>query len=475
MVERTPVESWIASRVFGGREFKPDALFEWQLARLGEAIEYARDNSRFYAENLKGIATPKTRDEIARLPLITEADIRHKGNRMLCVSQSETARVVTLDTSGTTGLPKRIWFTSDEQEHIVDFFHHGMGTLAGPGDTVVILLPCAREGSVGDLLATGLLRLGAKPIRHGPLQSLAETLDAIEAGRANALVGTPAEVRALAIYARSLGSNINLKSVLLSTDHAPNSAVETIEEQFGCIVFDHYGMTEMGLGGGVECAVHEGYHLRDIDLLFEVVDPISLCPVPYGESGEVVFSTLRRKGMPLIRYRTGDISRLITEKCACGSSLVRLDKIAGRLGENIAIGEGELTLSMLDEVLFGLNNILDFTASIKDNGSHLCLSVQAAALEAGYQPCNEGELKRALLRVESIARAVEDRSLTIEVRVRAVTDWPKLYAGKRSMAVIKERGAVSGRKVSNAFAKVAEGLQGSKPENISPPTTKRKS
>ncbi|MEA4971295.1 MAG: phenylacetate--CoA ligase family protein [Candidatus Pelethousia sp.] len=438
MIKRTPLEPWLSQRVFGGRPFAPDALFAWQLGQLQDTIEYARARSPFYAKHLAGVSLPQAYADIAGLPFLGEADIRREGYRMLCLSQGEIERVVTLNTSGTAGPSKRLWFTRAEQEEIVDFFHYGISTLASAGDRVMILLPCERPGSVGDLLAAALPRLGALPLRHGPLQSLPACLRALEEGRANVLVGAPAQVRALAVYARDAGRAIRLKSVLLSTDYASCAAIETIAAQFDCVVFDHYGMTEMGLGGGVECAAHAGYHLREADLFFEVVDPVSGLPLPEGEYGEVVFSTLRRRGMPLIRYRTGDISRFLPGPCPCGSHLRRLDNIRRRLGQGAAIGQDTLELCVLDEALFRLPDLLDFTACVDHAQASPCLRVETAVLHGA---CGPAVVEAALLGVDRIARAVESGALTLDVRMRSVSDWPSLHAGKRTLASLREGGA----------------------------------
>jgi phenylacetate-coenzyme A ligase PaaK-like adenylate-forming protein len=89
-------------------------------------------------------------------------------------------------------------------------------------------------------------------------------------------------------------------------------------------------MTEMGLGGAMACEERVGYHPREADLIFEIIDPQTGGPLPEGEVGEVVFTTLTRAAMPLIRYRTGDLSRWIPGNCPCGSVLKRLDRIADR-------------------------------------------------------------------------------------------------------------------------------------------------
>ena len=147
-------------------------------------------------------------------------------------------------------------------------------------------------------------------------------------------------------------------------------------------MFEHYGTVEMGLGGGVHCSVHRGYHFRETDLLVEVVDPVSGKPLPDGEPGEVVFTTLTRKAMPLIRYRTGDLARFIPEACPCGSVLKRLGKVRGRLKERIDfIGSpglsADLSIAELDEVVFSVEGVIDYRAEIErcGNSDRLKLSV----------------------------------------------------------------------------------------------------
>jgi phenylacetate-CoA ligase len=125
----------------------------------------------------------------------------------------------------------------------------------------------------------------------------------------------------------------------------------------------------MGLGGGVDCEAQRGYHLREADMLFEIVDPISGKALPAGEYGEVVFTTLTRRGMPLIRYRTGDVSRFITEQCPCGTHLKSLERITHRLSGRVPVGTQYMTMADLDEALFAIDGVLNFTATmVNDNG-----------------------------------------------------------------------------------------------------------
>ncbi len=345
----TPLENWILRKVGEtGKTLTREAIEAHQLLKLRETIAWGRQNSPFYSRHLAnfeatGLSCLK---DLERLPFTTAEDIRNDPLQFLCVSQSEIKRVVTLPTSGTTGDPKRIYFTEDDQELTIDFFCDGMSTLAGLGDRVLILLPGERPGSVGDLLLKGLFRLGAIGIPHGLVKDVDATLDIMERERVDTLVGIPVQILALA---RLGGGRAAPRNILLSTDYAPKAVTEALQDLWGCEVFTHYGMTEMGFGGAVECQAHFGYHMREGDLLFEIIDPVTGRPVQEGERGEVVFTTLTRRGMPLIRYRTGDTSRFIPEKCPCGTVLKTMEQIKGRIEGNVRLGASHtLTMASLE-------------------------------------------------------------------------------------------------------------------------------
>jgi phenylacetate-coenzyme A ligase PaaK-like adenylate-forming protein len=389
-VRLTPLEPWIAATIGAdGPGLDRAQLQRHQLARLRSTVQLARERSPFYRDRLRDLPIgPDTLQDVARYPFTTAADLAAHGPRMVCVSQDDVTRVVTtqeppeqlavLDTSGTTGAPKRLWFTGSDQELTIDFFRVGMSTFTDPGDRVLVLLPCERPGGVGDLLATALERLGARPIRHGVVQDVDATLALLREHRPDVAVGIPAQVLALA--RRDPG--LRLKAVLLSTDHVPLSLTRAVEQAWHCRVFNHYGMTETGLGGGVECEARRGYHLREADLYVEIVEPDGALPVPDGEPGEVVVTTLTRTGMPLIRYRTGDLSRFIPGPCPCGSTLRTLERITRRAAGVVRTSTGAgLALAELDEVLFGLPGVLDFDASLRRGatGDTLELDVRVAA------------------------------------------------------------------------------------------------
>lgn len=408
---------------------------------MNETLDLVRNRSAFYRRkfaHLPGAGLSRLED-IRHLPFTSAADIKENPLRFLCVSQSEIRRVVSLTSSGTTGGGKRVFFTAGDQELTVDFFHHGMSVLVEPGDRVLIMLPGTRPGSVGDLLLKALNRLGAVGILHGPLGDVRETIKIMNQERVDSLVGIPVQALALARCSEHAGA-YRLKSVLLSTDYVPAAVVRELQRIWGCKVFNHYGMTEMGLGGGVECRALAGYHMREADLYVEIINPRTGEPVPQGEMGEVVFTTLTRVGMPLIRYRTGDLSRFIPERCPCGSVLRRMDTVKGRLAGVIELAPGrELIMSQLDEALFAVDGMLDFNAFITAKGGTNILHIEAKFL-AGWEEKGRNSINNALANIPQVQQAVAEGILQLAPAAFSTAEWSNTGTAKRIIRDLRGRG-----------------------------------
>ena len=419
MTAMTPLDAWTATRLdLPGKRVDRQMLERYQLDKLSETIRFAFTNSPFYRKHLgkSAAAGIRTLGDLTSLPFTTATDLRSCGAQMLCVSQSRINRVVTLDTSGTVGDPKRLWFTAEDQALTVDFFQAGMSTLTRPGDRVLILLPGRRPGSVGDLLAQALTGMGMTPLSYDWVGNLADAANVVQRERVDSVVGSPVQVLALARYSAELGGSApGPRTVLLSTDYAPRSLVREVEKLWGCRVFDHYGMTEMGFGGGVECEARSGYHLRETDLFFEIVDPQTGERLPDGCEGEVVFSTLTRRGMPLIRYRTGDLSRILPAPCACGSSLKRLDRLSGRLDSILRLPTcGALRLSEFAEAVFAAPGVLDYAVTVVPGKERLTLEVSVWTL--GSPAATQTTVLEELERIGSLREAREAGQLVVVVR-----------------------------------------------------------
>ncbi len=441
MIAKAPLEAWIAKKIGLSKDsFTRDELHSYQLQKLRETIGRARRHSSFYRELLGSLSETAltTVADLRRFPFTEAEDIRRQSPRFLCVSQNDISRVVTLDSSGTTGSAKRLYFTEADQALTIDYFQYGMAAVVEKGDRVLILFPGERPGGLGDLLARAVQRLGVEPIPHGIVTNIPATLEIIVRERVDSLVGIPTQVLALARYAEATGVPLRLKSVLISSDYVPWAIARELKRIWGCAVFEHYGMTEMGLGGGTECAALNGCHLHEADLLLEIVDPLTGEVLPEGEEGEVVVTTLTRIGMPLIRYRTGDITRIITEPCPCGARLRRIAKITRRKNNAVILRGGrQFVMSELDEALFSVNKIIDFTATVDDKSRVTTLDIAALSADKPDKAA-ESILSAVLNTIPSLGQAREKGELSVNVNITGCEGVLVPKAAKRSIMELKQ-------------------------------------
>ncbi len=320
------------------------------LTLLNRQIAYARANAPFY--RYLPVQPLQSLDELARLPLTSARDIALHGRYMLCCSPASVRRMVTMRTSGTTGAPKRLAFTDADLEDTVGFFCRGMNLLCSAGDTVGIFMPGHNPDGLCDLLSRGIERFGGIPAVFGPIADYIAAAAFCRQRRPRVLVGVPAQMRRLALTAPDLRP----ARVLVSADYAAPAVIETLERVWGCEALVHFGMTESGLGCAVETPARDGMHIRGGILLETLPD------------GELVLTTLRREGMPLIRYRTGDAASLLPNG--------NLGAVYGRMDEL----RSPVSAPALDRILFAQDAVLDYSAALCENR----LTVRAAG--GGVRP-----------------------------------------------------------------------------------------
>jgi phenylacetate-coenzyme A ligase PaaK-like adenylate-forming protein len=161
-----------------------------------------------------------------------------------------------------------------------------------------------------------------------------------------------------------------VKTLFVTSEYLPDSMRDQFKKIWNCDVHAHYGMTELGLGVAVECHAHDGFHFNEADLLVEVIDPVTGAVLGDDAEGELVFTVLGREAMPLIRYRTHDISRLIGEPCDCGAhTLKKFAKIDKRTESIVKLGGGdEIYPALFDELIFSVDDIIDYQLTVGRNG-----------------------------------------------------------------------------------------------------------
>ncbi len=344
------------------------------LGGLRRKIASARNNSPFYKKTLPSLSEefPRTLEEYASLPFTLPGDLAADPLAFLAVPQDEIFRIVTLPTSGSTGAAKRLFFTEGDLERTMEIFREGMTLLAAPGDRVLVLLPGERPGSIGDLLRRGLAKGGMECEWLWPPPDEEIILKRIADTKTACIVSLPALALSLARHPASDFAS-GLKGVLLSADYAADSLCGAVAESWKCRVLRHYALTELGYGGALECHARNGFHVMEGDFFFEIVDSEGK-PLPEGAFGEIVVTPFTLEGTTLLRYRTGDRGRFLAGRCPCGSQLRRIET-SGRLRNVLPLPERLLLLARLDEALFTLPWLGDY--SVTDKGGSLVFSLYA--------------------------------------------------------------------------------------------------
>ncbi|NLL95952.1 MAG: phenylacetate--CoA ligase [Clostridiaceae bacterium] len=324
-----------------------DILEDLQLKKLNALLAKVKRRGGFYSDLPEHLTSLR---ELDNLPFTTAEDLAENAASFLLGSQSEVSRIISGVTSGTTGPSKRIFYSDGDLENTVTFFAAGISEMTAAGETVLITMPFAVSGGLGDLIARAVELLGAKPVRAGSDLSYAELSEIMCLECPDSYIGMPIPLLSLL---RFCGENSTLKHALVSADVCPVSVQREIEDFLGSSLFPHYGLRECCLGGAVTCQAHEGMHVRENHIIPEIIG-IDEKPVRNGDYGELVITTIGMEVMPLIRYKTGDRARILAEPCPCGAVSARIE-VEGRLDDN-------LRMSDIDEVLFDIKELIDVKA-----------------------------------------------------------------------------------------------------------------
>ena len=327
-----------------------------QLERLRDLVERV-SQVHFYRDHftLHDISRRSIRalEDVRRLPFTTKDDLRrHHPLGFLAVPRKDVARIH--GSSGTTGKPTFVAYTARDLETWSNLCARFL-TAGGvrPEHTVQIAFGYGLfTGGFG--LHYGVERVGAAviPVASGNTR---RQIDIIHDLHPEVLVCTPSYALTIADGARDLG--IDPRSLPLRFGHFggepwTEDMRREIEEQLDILAFNNYGLSEV-IGPGVsgECAARNGMHFQEDHFLVECIDPETQEPVPEGEPGELVITSLTREAMPLIRYRTRDIARVYREPCPCGRNTMRMSRVTGRSDDMLIIRGVNVFPSQIEEAL----------------------------------------------------------------------------------------------------------------------------
>lgn len=328
-----------------------------QLKKLKETVRYEYDNVLYYREKMdKAGVKPEdihTLEDIRKLPFITKEDIAvNYPTGLFAKPMEEIVRIHA--SSGTTGKPKIAGYTRNDLALWGECVARAMAS-AGQDSKSVIQVAYGYglfTGGLGAHLGAETIGATVLPMSSGNTH---KQIMFMQDMKSTALACTPSYALTIAEGIAKAGidpADLSLKSGIFGAEPWTEGMRENIEKGLGIKAYDIYGLTEIvGPGVSISCDEHNGMHIQEDYFYPEIIDPETLEPLPDGEIGELVFTTLGKEGFPMIRYRTRDLCYLMREKCACGRTTVRMSKILGRTDDMLIIRGVNVFPSQIETVI----------------------------------------------------------------------------------------------------------------------------
>ncbi|WP_092704234.1 phenylacetate--CoA ligase PaaK [Halovenus aranensis] len=337
---------------------------EVQNERLQETVQNAYENVPLYREKMDEAGVHpddiETVEDITKLPTTTKEDFRDEyPDGLFAVDHSEVRRLHA--SSGTTGKPKIVAYTEDD----LDVWKEAMArSLSAAGVTEDDLVQNAYgyglfTGGAG--LQQGAETLGAAllPIGGGDTEKQLEMMTDLGS---DALACTPSYSLYIAEHAEEQGidpRDLPISTVIFGAEPCTDPMREEIERRLDVNGIDLYGLSEIvGPGVSIEChEAQDGLHVWEDQFYPEVVDPATGEPVEAGEEGELVLTTLNKEALPVLRYRTGDMTSLNYEECECGRTMVRMDNVTGRSDDLLIVRGINLYPSQIEDTILEIDDV----------------------------------------------------------------------------------------------------------------------
>jgi len=352
------------------RIWNPDAetmpreeLEQLQLERLQSTLNRIYKNVKFYRNRFDDLgiepADIKSRQDLEKIPLTTKDDLRDNyPYGMFAIPLREVVRIHS--STGTTGKPTVVGYSANDLDSWSEVVARIM-TAGGVTKEDVVQIAFGYGLFTGGFgLHYGAERIGASVIPTSSGNTRRQLM-IMEDYRTTALVCTPSYAMFLTEVLEENQidpERLSLKYGLFGAEPWSVKMREEIENKTGIIATDNYGLSEvMGPGVAGECLEKSGLHLNEDHFIPEIIDPESGDVLPMGEWGELVLTTVRREAMPLIRYRTRDMTRLYIDECSCGRTLVKMEKVTGRTDDMIIFKGVNVYPSQVEEILFEFEGV----------------------------------------------------------------------------------------------------------------------
>ena len=333
-------------------------LEQFQLERLQETVRRVAQRVPFYREKFAELKLQpeqiKSLADASRLPFTTGADLRAiYPDGLLAVSREEPVRLHT--SSGTTGKPKAIFFSRNDVNNAAELIARSLTATGVTRQDVFQNMMSYGLFTGGLVMHYGAEKVGCLVIPAGPGTSERQLMLMQDFGT-TAIHILPSYALYFANFLEQKGldprRDLALRKAFVGAEPHTEETRQRIEQALGIEVYNSYGLTEMnGPGVAFECEHKAGMHLWEDFFLLEIIDPKTGTPLSDGETGELVLTTLRREAMPLLRYRTRDITSVICAPCPCGRTHRRLNRITGRSDDMLIIRGVNIFPQQIERVL----------------------------------------------------------------------------------------------------------------------------
>ncbi len=329
-------------------------LNDIQLAQVDSQIKRLLNTDSYYGNIYKeaGISGIASQEDFEKLPFSSKDDLRNAYPLGIqAVPDEEVVRIHS--SSGTTGKPVIIPYTAKDVDDWAIMFARCYETAGITNKDRIQITPGYGLWTAGIGFQAGCEKLGAMAVPMGP-GNTEKQLQMMQDLKTTVITATSSYALLLAeeINKRGLKDKIHLKKGVFGSERWSNKMRSYIQNELGIELYDIYGLTEIyGPGIGISCEKESGIHYWDDYVYIEIIDPKTGKVLPDGEEGEIVITTLVKEGAPLIRFRTHDISRIIPEKCSCGSCYPRIDIIKGRSDDMFKVHGVNMFPSQVEEIL----------------------------------------------------------------------------------------------------------------------------
>ncbi len=368
-----------------------EQLRELQGERLRAVVQREYENVPMYRERMqaKGL-TPfdiRTVDDLKYLPFTEKTDLRDQyPYGLFAAPRQEIVRIQ--GSSGTTGKPIVAGYTARDIENWSEMCARAVTAAGGTNDSVIQVTYGYGLFTGGLGLHQGASKVGAQVI---PMSSgnTARQIMLMEDLGSNILCCTPSYALHIGETIREMGidlKRLNMKAGIFGAEPWTEEMRQRIEELLGIDALDIYGLTEIaGPGVAFECLEKHGMHVNEDHVIPEIIDPVTEEQLPYGSKGELVFTTITKEGMPMLRYRTHDICQLDATPCACGRTFVRMARIAGRTDDMLIIRGVNVFPSQVESVLVNIHGVAPHYMLVVDRvGATDQLEVQVEVTEETF-------------------------------------------------------------------------------------------